>query len=128
MTILRLSKYSKTPRTAEEIETAFSTPNIFEDLGRSKHHSKGVLFNTIQINKNFVNCIFSSERSIDLIKEHVEEKDRVFVMDATFKVTPNSIFQQVLIIYVKYGIKVRNLSFSILFNICFNGFSFSYFQ
>lgn len=102
----RSSRYEKYPRTADEIEEAFKKPRILEDLGTSTHRSKQTLFNVFQRGANHENLIFSSAESIRLIKESTEVEDRLFLMDATFKITPNSIFKQVLIIYCQFGIKV----------------------
>lgn len=102
----RSSKYAKYPRTAEEIEKAFQTPHIMDDLGTSLHHTKQALFNTIQKGNGYENLIFSSAASIQLIKDNTTADERLFLMDATFKITPNSIFKQVLVIYVQFGIKV----------------------
>lgn len=59
---------------------------------------------------NFSNCIFSSQSSIELMKKYTDADDRFFIMDGTFRVTPHRIFDQVLVIYVRFGIKVIILS------------------
>lgn len=74
----RSSKYVKYPRTAEEIEKAFQTPSILEDLGTSLHHTKKVLFNTIQRGDGFENLIFSSAESLRLIKEETKDEVQYF--------------------------------------------------
>lgn len=79
---------------------------MYEDLGLSLHHERGKFFNVVQITDEFENCIFSSSKSISLILENTEETSRFFLMDATFRITPRGIFQQVLILHFQYGIKV----------------------
>lgn len=75
-------------------------------LGLSLHGDKRPLFNDIQINEKFSNCIFSSHSSIELMEKYTEPDDRFFIMDGTFRITPHRIFNQVLVLYVRFGIKV----------------------
>lgn len=103
---LRRNKYGKSPVTAEKIENAFQTESIMNGLGRSLYGLKRPLFNKIQIEKNYANCIFSSKASIDLLKKYIEPSKRFFIMDGTFRITPQAIFNQVLILYVRFGQKV----------------------
>lgn len=112
----RKAKYGRAPTDAEGISREFEKPDIFEALGKSLHRDRGTIFNTVQIEDGFANCIFSSPRSIELYKT-VEEKDRFFLMDGTFRITPRGSFQQVLIIYGQYGSKVCG------FSICIPNFS-----
>lgn len=102
----RKTKYGKSPNTLEDIEREFKNENVFRDLGLSKFHEHGVLYNGIKIEKDYCNCFFSSEKSIKLVKENLEPNERFFIMDATFRITPHGEFQQVLIIHVQFGIKV----------------------
>lgn len=102
----RREKYGKAPSTAEEIRLEFQKQEIFEDLGKSRHREHDVFFNNIQIEPNFCNCLFSSSKSISLIREHIREQDRFYLMDGTFRITPRGIFQQVLIIHLQYRQKV----------------------
>lgn len=102
---LRKTRYGKSPVTPNEIKIELSKPEIFNDLGQSLLGGK--TYNGIQIEDSYCNCIFSSPKSIALIKEHLEPHEHFFLMDGTFRVTPRGEFQQVFIIYIKYGIKVR---------------------
>lgn len=102
---VRKTRFGKSPTTPREIELEFQKPEIFNDLGQSL--AGGIIYNGIQIEEGFSNCIFSSPQSILLVKESLEPEERFFLMDATFRITPRGEFQQVLIIYIKYGIKVR---------------------
>lgn len=52
--------------------------------------------------KEFAYGIFASDKSIDLMKTHIPPIKRKLLIDATFKVCPDSIFKQLLIIYVEY--------------------------
>lgn len=102
----RSAKYSKSPVTPEEIELEFKKDDVFEDLGLSQHREHGVLFNKIDIQDEYCNCIFSSANLIDLVKKKLEPNERFFVMDGTFRITPHGPFKQVLIIHVEYDLKV----------------------
>lgn len=101
----------KPPTTGEEIRLEFLKPNIMDDLGHSKHRERGRFFNDVLIESEYTNCIFSSAKSISLILENVPEKERFFLMDGTFRITPQGVFQQVLILQAQFGIKVNYLDF-----------------
>lgn len=117
----RKAKYGKAPKNAKEIADVFKKTDIFETLGKSLYRGRGTFYNCSQITENYENCIFSSPRSIQLIKENVDEKDRFFFMDATFSITPRGSFQQVLIIYAQFGPKVRFFN-TFFVTIFFNAF------
>lgn len=98
-----------------EIQLAFNDPNLRNDLGCSLFGRREALYNDIIIEKDFTNCIFSSAKSIALVKEFIEPYKRFFVMDATFRVTPIGDFDQVLVLYVQFGIKVSCFIISFCF-------------
>lgn len=102
----RKKKFGKSPTTPSEIESEFSKSEILEMLGTSLYREKGRLYNGIQIEDDYCNCFFSSSKAISLVKENLELDERFFIMDATFRVTPHGIFQQLLILYIQFGIKV----------------------
>lgn len=104
---LRQNKYGKSPNTVEEIKNAFETESIKDGLGRSLYGQKRTLFKQIQIEKNFSNCIFASEASIALIEQNLDPSERFFIMDGTFRITPQGVFSQVLVLYIRFGLKVR---------------------
>lgn len=89
---------------------AFESEYVMDGLGKSLYGMKHPLFNNIQIEKKFSNCIFSSESSIALVKKYLEPKERFFIMDGTFRITPHGIFNQVLVLYVRFGLKVLYFS------------------
>lgn len=110
----RKQKYGKAPTNCREIEREFAKANIFESLGISRHQERGIFFNTVQIGDGFENCIFSSSKSISLIKDNVDTKDRFFLMDATFRVTPRGIFNQLLIIHTQFGKKTFPIIYALM--------------
>lgn len=113
----RKTKYGKSPNTIEDIEREFSKPDVFEALGLSQFREHGVLYNGIQIEKEFCNCVFSSAKSIAVITDILEPHERFFVMDGTFNITPRGEFKQVLILHAEYGIKVSLIYVSKLYHI-----------
>lgn len=87
---------------------AFEKPEIMADLGTSLHREHGKIYNYVHNEEEFSYCIFSSPKSIQLITHNLDEEERFFLIDGTFRMTPmNNIFQQVLIIHAQFGIKVR---------------------
>lgn len=107
LTDCRKTRFGKSPVSPQEIQTAFQNQDLRDELGASLFGEKAPLFNDILIEKDFCNCVFSSAKSIALIKEYIEPNKRFFVMDATFRVTPIGEFEQVLVLYVQFGIKVK---------------------
>lgn len=105
------TKYGKSPKSAEEILQEFQRPQVLADLGTSRQREHGRFFNEIHISEKFTNCFFSSSKIISLILNNVKEEDRFFLMDGTFRITPNGIFQQVLIIHSQFGTKVTHFTF-----------------
>lgn len=107
---LRRSKYGKSPKSVHEIADAFENEYVMEGLGKSLYGERERLFNTMQIEQNFSNCIFSSPSSIALIKKYIDTNERFFIMDGTFRITPHGVFTQVLVIYVRFELKVLYFS------------------
>lgn len=103
---LRKIKHGKSPQTFEEIAEVFNNIEVMNDIGKSLYGAKSALYNGIIIEDEFCNCFFSSGHSISLVKENIPADDRFFVMDGTFRSAPRIGFQQTLIIYTQFGIKV----------------------
>lgn len=107
---LRNTRFGKSPSTPHELAEEFSKPEILSSLGTSLYAGSGRIFNGIQIETGYSNTVFSSPHSISLVKKHLtQQNERFYLMDATFSITPRGVFQQVLIIHIKYGIKVRSI-------------------
>lgn len=103
---LRKTRFGKSPNTPHEIEKEFKKPDVLNSLGRSLYHESGLIYNGIQIEHNFSNCIFSSPHCISLVKKNLNTNERFFLMDATFRITPRGVYEQVLILHIKFGLKV----------------------
>lgn len=105
---LKNKKYGKSPTNCDEIKAAFENPAIMNDLGTSLHRERGNLYNYTHEENDFSYTIFSSPKSIQLITDNLDESERFYLIDGTFKITPMcNVFQQVLIIHAQFGIKVR---------------------
>lgn len=107
---LRKSKYQSSPKTIEDIRIAFENKEIIDDIGTSLHREHGKIFNLVHEDKDYSYCVFSSPKSI-LIVDDLDEDDRFFLIDGTFRITPMcDIFKQVLIVHAQFGLKVGYFS------------------
>lgn len=111
---LRKTRFGKSPSTPQEIDEEFRKPEFLFSLGKSLYRESGPIYSGIQIEAGYSNTIFSSPHSISLVKKHLKTNERFYLMDATFSITPRDMFQQVLIIHIKYGIKVRSIYLHVL--------------
>lgn len=102
----RSLKFCKAPKHCSEIEKVFEDETMQSTFCHSFHKEKFRLYDTSFCCKEFEYCIYSSKKSINLISKNVPENERFLVMDATFSITPNRMFYQVLIIYARYFEKV----------------------
>lgn len=105
---LRNEKFRKAPTHCNEIESIFENELMSSTFCNSFHKERYRLYDTTFSSDEFGYCIYSSKKSINLIKHaQKNENDRFLVMDATFSITPNRMFYQVLIIYARYFEKVK---------------------
>lgn len=75
--------------------------NVYEEFGMTKHDAKLPFFKHAFANDKFSYCVFASETIIGFIKT-IPDGDRRYLMDATFKVVPFSVFTQLLVIHIEY--------------------------
>lgn len=79
------------------------------EFGLTKDDANPMHFFTACIaEENYSFCLFSSEKSINLVKENIQPAQRRYLMDATFKIIPKGCFKQLLIIYIEYFGEVSN--------------------
>lgn len=91
------------PKTALQTIEAFNLEHVWNDFGLSKDNLKPRHFFTAAIKEeNYSFCLFSSLKTIDLIKGNIPASKRTYLMDGTFKIVPHGCFQQLLVIYVEY--------------------------
>lgn len=106
---LRTLKYGPSPKNGAEVREKFSRIEIMEALGHSLHYDHGRFFNDVIVTDKFDSCIFSSHKSISLIKQYTLEEKRFFILDGTFRITPKGVWQQTLILQISFGLKVKQI-------------------
>lgn len=98
------------PKTSTDVIEAYANSKIMEEFGIAigKTVDDGVFYDTTYQGDSFAYCVFSSKRSIALMLDKIPVPDRHIYVDATFKVVPNAVFQQLLIVFVEHFKQVRN--------------------
>lgn len=94
------------PKNCKDIQNAFGKEDIMSTIGSSIQDENIPFYDGSYECEDFGYCIFSSKGIIGLIDTHIEQTDREFLLDATFKICPFGNFYQLLIIYIKYQQKV----------------------
>lgn len=107
----RKNRFGKNPLNGAEVLAAFEREQVMNDYGFSLLQDHGRFFDNVVITDEFETVIFKSAKSIALILENVPESERFFTLDATFRITPKGVWQQVLILHANYGKKVRQTFF-----------------
>lgn len=95
------NKYPKMPRSPKDIVAAFENEEIYEKYGFNMRKTKPFYVDTVEIGVASFFTIFASYEAIDLIKLHIEPRDRNYLLDGTFKVRPIGGFYQLLIIHIE---------------------------
>lgn len=113
---IRCDSVLRSPTTVNEIFATYADPTIFEEYGKSKHDKKNIFFKTAYHCAQFSYCVFASESIISTINASIPVENRRYLMDATFKIVPDGIFKQILIIYVEHLEKVCEKKIFILYN------------
>lgn len=107
---LRDRQYPKNPKVDEKNDTTFEVhkkyvkimnePNILEEFGRTLDKTKQLYFGSV-IRQAYAFHVFASERVIDIIKSHMSNTKKNYLIDGTFSIVPRQ-FYQLLIITVEY--------------------------
>lgn len=95
------------PKTCEDIRVAFANEKIRKIYGHTKHDNPSVFYKGCVEDSNFAYCIFASDVITQKINSCIPIERRNYLMDATFKIVPQSCFKQLLIIYIEYMEQVR---------------------
>lgn len=105
--------------TCEEIIEAYKNENVMANYGKTLQNQTDAdalpsteFFKTAFKCKGFSYVVFASQNIVDSL-ERIEAKKRNFLMDATFKVCPYGIYNQLLVIHVEHLSEVN--IFTILF-------------
>ena len=128
---LKYNIFPKAPQSYEEIECQYLQDNIMKMFGYTLNDNPTIFYKGIfrDLENNYAFCVFGSDTIINLINTHIPLGQRNFLMDATFKVCPYGIFNQLLIIYVEYCNNVcksfiNSINFIKLTNVCFQSVPF----
>lgn len=110
------ARQASIPNNAPDIPSiisAYSTEDIMQRFG---HTTSGKRFyKTAFSNEQFAYCIFASDEIIEMFQERIPVERRDFLMDATFKICPFGVFNQLLVIYISY-LEVVSESYSLYSN------------
>lgn len=87
----RTQRYGKAPTNGNEVSAEFEKQHVSDAYAFSLLQDRGPFFNDVDIKDTFENCIFSSSKSIQLILENTKEDERFFIIDGTFRITPNGV-------------------------------------
>lgn len=102
--------FVSSPKSALDVVEAFNIENVWTQYGVSKDCDNPEHFYTASISdKDYSYFIFSSQKSIHLIRENISPTNRKFLIDATFKPVPRGCLNQLLIIYVEYFDEVQKM-------------------
>lgn len=111
----RQTKIPKNPGSVAEIIKYFEDEEIRNSFGTTLNKEKKPFFDHAFQNDSFAYCIFSSKKTMELIDKNIPTEKRHILMDATFRVVPNSPFSQLLIIYIRYQHKVSSFLITDIF-------------
>lgn len=113
------STLPKSPITCEEIIEAYKNQHVKANYGMSLQNQtdedalpSAEFFKTAYKSKGFSYVVFASQNIINSM-EQIQPKKRKFLLDATFKVCPYGIYNQLLVIHVEHLSEVS------IFTICF---------
>lgn len=110
---LRAQKYGNAPTNGKEIMEQIEKKSFTDleySLVRDKEGKLQKLLNDVVITDKFEYCVFSSPKTLSLIKEFTTEDQRFFILDGTFSITPKGVWQQILILQINFGLKVSKLN------------------
>lgn len=108
------STLPKSPTTFDEIVEAYKNQNVMDNFGTTlQNGSDDDKLNSTEFYKtayefkgttksSFSYVVFASQNIVNSIKERIAPQKRRFLMDATFKVCPYGIYNQLLVIYIEY--------------------------
>lgn len=96
-------RFIASPKTPLNVIESFQLESVWNNFGLSKDEVNPRHFYTACIFENeYSFCLFSSLKSIDLVKENIPPGNRTYLMDATFSMVPQGCFKQHLVIYILY--------------------------
>lgn len=109
-------KFPPSPKSVAEILAFFSDESIQNTIGmtlRDENEATTPLFKHAFECEAYSFCVFASDDIINIIKAKIPA-ERNFFLDGTFKICPNGIFKQLLVISVDISSQVCLFEFSIM--------------
>lgn len=92
--------YPRVPKTFEEIAVSMNQQSIQQKYGNSLKEDKKFYVDTV-ISKNHSFTVFACFRVIEMIKQHIDPKQRFYLLDGTFDIATKP-FYQLLIVSIEY--------------------------
>lgn len=100
------------PKTCGEILKHFGDAKIMNHFGKTCHETPRTFYKGAYDGDAFTYCVFASDTIIEAIETYIRDiKHRRYLMDATFKVCPSGVYNQLLIIYVEFLGEVSTFSY-----------------
>lgn len=99
----RKQRHPASPKKMSEVVAVFTQALIISMYGTTKSkQNPRPFFKTAYDGESFGYCVFSSDKSIDLMINRIPSNQRKLFVDATFKVRPHGDFAQLLILFVEF--------------------------
>lgn len=95
---LKRKEFPKSPKTVDELISAFEDEEIHRLYGKYYIHTQRSI-----LNKQFAFTILCDRDILKIINEITK---REFLMDGTFEIVKRGPYQQLLVLYVAYGQEV----------------------
>lgn len=87
---------------AEDVITAYKDPAIVTEFGYNLRGNNPFYVDTKITDSGSSFTLFASFPIIEMIKKNIASKDRKYLIDGTFDITPFGSFYQVLVIHIEY--------------------------
>lgn len=101
MSRVKNSQYPKNPKTCEELKAIFTEAEIFNKYGYNLDTTEALYIDTI-VSDEYGFCLFGSQSMINIVRLHIEAKNRKYLIDGTFSCAPK-LFYQLLIISIEFN-------------------------
>lgn len=99
---LKNMAYPVRPITSEDIIAAYKDPAISTEFGFNLRGTNPFYVDTKIAESGSSFTLFASFPIIEMIEKHIPTKDRKYLIDGTFDITPFGDYYQVLIIHIEY--------------------------
>lgn len=93
-------KHDTTFEVHKKYTALINEPNNLEEFGRTLDKTKQLYFGSV-VKRDYTFHVFASERIIDIIRNHMSNAKKNYLIDGTFQIVPR-LFYQLLIITVEF--------------------------